>query len=234
MRYHICGSFSFALTSWYFSPRVTRQTRKLRDQTPAQRHASAAPQRATSPVPPVQKPHTHTARDEQEQKQEVQFEAKPLTPSAVAGTPQLPDRQTPPLGHDPLPRESPPPASADVSEPEPHERLVERVREVVPDVQPAHVFDLLATHDTGVNDRDNLLNLVIHILLEDRSYPKDIKEKGKARASAEKAAETSWDTNTSVDYTHPNPDRRLGRAYRDLSLVRIIFLFLLKLPTGME
>ncbi|KAF8499743.1 hypothetical protein F5888DRAFT_1685256 [Russula emetica] len=195
------------------SLRATRRPHKLKGQTPASRHASAAPQRATSPV---QKPHAHAALLEQEP--EVQPETKPLTPSAAAatGTPQLPDRQTPPPEHDPLPHESPPPASADASDvaPEPYERLVERVHEVVPDVLPAHVFDLLAAHDTGVNNRDNLLNLVIHILLEDRSYPKDIKGKGKARAAAE---ETSGDTNTSVDYTHP-PDRRLGRAYRNLSL----------------
>lgn len=227
------GSFSSALTSWYFSPRVTRRTRKLKGQTPAKRHASAAPQRDTSPVPPVQKPHAHAAREEQEQ--ESQLESKPLTPAAT-GTPQLPDRQTPPLEHDPLPHESPPPASADVPEvaPEPYERLVERVREVVPDVQPAHVFDLLATRDTGVNNRDDLLNLVTHILLEDRSYPKDIKEKGRARAAPEEAAETSGNTNTSVDYTHPNPDRRLGKEYQNLSLVRINASFLLKLLTGME
>jgi TRIAD3 protein (E3 ubiquitin-protein ligase RNF216) len=154
----------------------------------------------------------------------------------AAGTPQLPDRQIPPLEHDPLPHKSPPPASADPPEvaPEPYERLVERVREVVPDVLPAHIFDLLASRDTGVNNRDDLLNLVIHILLEDRSYPKDIKGKGKARAAAEDAAETSGDTNTGADYTHPNPDRRLGRVYQNLSLVRINFAFLLKLLTGME
>jgi hypothetical protein len=158
----------------------------------------------------------------------VQLEAKPLT-SAATGTPQLPDRQTPPLEHDPLPHDPSPPPSADVPEvtPEPYERLVERVREVVPDVQPAHVFELLATRDTGVNNRDDLLNLVIHILLEDRSYPKDIKEKGKARASAEKAPETSGGANASVDYTLPNPDRHLGRVYRNLSLVRFNFPFLL-------
>jgi hypothetical protein len=108
------------------------------------------------------------------------------------------------------------------------------VREVVPDVLPAHAFDLLATRDIGVDNRDDLLNLVIHILLEDRSYPKDIKQKGKARATAEEAEEPSGDTNTSVDYTHPNQDRRLGRVYRNLSIVRTNLPFLLKLPTVME
>lgn len=188
------------------------------------------PQRASSPV---QDPHAHGTLLEQEPEQgpEVQLEVKPLTPSAP-GTPQPPDRQTPPLGHDPLPHESLPPASADVApEPEPYERLVERVREVVPDVLPSHVLDLLATRDSGFNDRDDLLNLVIHILLEDQSYPKDIKGKGKARAT--EAAETSGDTNTSVDYTHPNPDRRLGRVYRNLSLVRTN-LSLLEFSTNME
>ena len=211
---------------------MTRRTRESKDQTPTSRHASAAPQRA---IPPVQKPHPHAALQEQEL--EVRLETKPLTPSAATtGTSQLPDRQSPPLERDPLPHESPPPSSADVSgvSPAPYETLVERVLEVVPDVLPAHVFDLLATHDSGVNNRDDLLNLVIHILLEDRSYPKDIKGKGKARAAAETGAETSVDTNTSLGYTHPDPNRRLGRAYQNLSLVRINFAFLLQLPTGME
>ncbi len=205
-------SFSFALTLWYFSPR------KLRGQTPASRHASAAPQRATSPA---QKPHTHPVFLLE---QELEVPTKPLTPPAATGAPQPLDHQlTPQLEHVPLPHESPPPASADASEvaPEPYERLVERVREVVPDVLPAHVFDLLNAHDTGVDNRDDLLNLVTHILLEDRSYPKDVKEKGKAKA----AVETSGDTDTSVDYTYPDPIKRPGRAYQNLSLVRNDFPF---------
>jgi hypothetical protein len=215
------------LTSWYFSLRATtgRRTRKSKGQTPASQHSSAAPQRASSPV---QKPHAHDVAL-LEQELDVQLEAKPLTPPAAIGTPQLPDRQTPPLEHDQLSHNPTPPASAGVSEvapePESYERLVERVREVVPDVLPAHAFDLLATRDIGFDNRDDLLHLVIHILLEDRSYPKDIKEKGKARATAEEAAETSGDTNTSVDYTRPNPDRRLGQVYRNLSLVRTNLLF---------
>jgi TRIAD3 protein (E3 ubiquitin-protein ligase RNF216) len=107
--------------------------------------------------------------------------------------------------------------------PNPHERLVERVREVVPDVLPAHVFELLAEHEAVPHVE--LLNVVIHILLEDRSYPKDIKGKGKAREPEEKSAEISGDTNRSVDYTHPDASRHLGRVYQDLSLVRINISF---------
>ncbi len=212
MRYRVFGSFSFVLTLWPLSPRVIERTRKSRGNTPASRHPSVAP------------PHSHSA-SLLEQQELVQ--TKPLMPPAATGTPHPPDHKLIPLlEHDPVPHESLPPASADASEvvPEPYERLVERVREVVPDVLPAHVFDLLAERDTGIDNRDDLLNLVIHILLENRTYPKDIKGKGKATATAEKAAEISGDTiNTSVDYTHPDPNRRLGRAYWNLSLVRTNF-----------
>jgi TRIAD3 protein (E3 ubiquitin-protein ligase RNF216) len=100
---------------------------------------------------------------------------------------------------------------------EPDERLVERVREIVPDVLPSHVFELLAQHKIAF--ADNLLDVVIHTLLEDPSYPKDIKGKGKERAAEKKLAEILGDNNMSIDYTHPNADRPVGPAYRGLSLV---------------
>jgi TRIAD3 protein (E3 ubiquitin-protein ligase RNF216) len=224
--------FSFALTSWY-SPRVIGRTPKLRGQTPASRHASAVPQRDT---PPVQKPQAHSVSVSL-LGQELGVQARPLTPPATTGAPEpgLSNHQpTPPLEHGPLPHESLPPVPTPASEvtPEPHERLVERVREVVPDVLPAHVFDLLAARETVPHN--DLLNVVIHILLEDRSYPKDIKGKGKARATGEKSAEISGDTNTKVDYTCLDASRRLGRVYRNLTVVRINVPFFRKLLTRME
>ena len=222
--------FSFALTLWYlspFSPRVLGRARKLRAQTPASRQVSPVPQRATSPV---QNPQAHSLFG-----QELRVQARPLTPPATTA-PQLPNHQvTPPLDHGPLPHDPPPrvPTPALEDAPEPHERLVERVREVVPDVLPAHVFDLLAAHETVFHN--DILNVVIHILLEDRSYPKDTKGKGKARADGENPAEISEGTNPSVDYTHPNADRRLGRAYRSLSIVRVNVPFFVNKPlTRME
>ena len=219
--------FSFALTSWY-SPRVIGRTHKLRGQTPTSRHASAVPQRAT---PPVQEPQAHSVPL---LGQELGVRARPLTPPATTGAPEFSNRQLTPPEHDPLPHESPPPVSTPASDvaPETHERLVEQVREVVPDVLPAHVFDLLAAHETV--PRNDLLNVVIHILLEDRSYPKDIKGKGKARAAGDKSAEHSGDTNTSVDYTYLDASRRLGWVYRNLSIVRINVPFFRKLLTRME
>jgi len=140
-------------------------------------------------------------------------------------------RLTPPLGHIPLGEEPPLPVTADASEvvQEPHERLVERVREVVPDVLPAHVVKLLSMHETAFPN--NLLEAVIHILLEDRSYPKDVKGKGKAKAVEKKTEEVSGDIGADVDYTRPDKSRRLGSAYRTLSLVRFDFPLLRKLLT---
>jgi TRIAD3 protein (E3 ubiquitin-protein ligase RNF216) len=148
------------------------------------------------------------------------------TPPAIPGSPQVPNHQlTPPVeyiqpGHKPQP-----PATAEASEVvrESHERLVERVREVVPDVLPAHVFKLLSTHeDTFFN---NLLDVVIHILLEDRSYPKDIKGKAKARAAEKETEESPGDIRTNMDYTLLDANRRLGSVYQSLSLVCFDFPF---------
>jgi len=140
------------------------------------------------------------------------------TPPASPGTPQVPNRQLTPFE---LPT---PPVAADASKvaQESHERLVERVREVVPDVLPAHVFDLLSIHEPAFPN--NLLDVVIDILLEDRSYPKDLKGKAKARATDKKATgEISGDIDTGEDYTLLDANRRLGSGYRTLSLVRFDF-----------
>ena len=145
-----------------------------------------------------------------------------IMPLADPGSHQLPyPEHIPPPGHVPLVRELSPPIATLVSgvEREPHEVLVERVREVVPDVLPAHVFELLNQHD-GAPD-GNILDLVIHTLLEDPSYPKDLKGKGKARAAKDNPSEIPGDVNTSVDYAILDANRSRGPVYRALCLVRI-------------
>lgn len=183
------------------------------------------------------KPHAHSIPSPaQIQSEEVlgEVQTRPLLPPVAPDSPQQSDHQlTPPLEHVPLAHESPPPADAtSEAAPEPHERLVERVREVVPDVLPAHVFKLLAIHETAF--ADNLLNVVIHILLEDRSYPKDIKGKAKARASEEKPTEMSGDIDASVDYMDLGTNRHLGSVYQTLSLVRFDFPFIHTLLSCIE
>jgi TRIAD3 protein (E3 ubiquitin-protein ligase RNF216) len=137
----------------------------------------------------------------------------------------MPNHQlTPPFEHIPLGHEPQSPIAVDAPEveQESHERLVERVREVVPDVLPAHVFKLLSIHETAF--ANNLLDLVIHILLEDRSYPKDLKGKAKARTAEEKTTEIPGDTDTDVDYLLLDANRHLGSTYRTLSMVCLFHL----------
>lgn len=131
---------------------------------------------------------------------------------------QLPYREpTPPPEH------FPPPVAAPVSdEEEPHEVLVERVREVVPDVLPAHVFNLLDQHKATFSR--NLLDAVIHLLLEDPSYPRDLKGKGKTRAAKDNALENPVDVNTGIDYAKFDANRSRGPVYRGLCLVRLGWL----------
>lgn len=162
--------------------------------------------------PAVQGPHAHPAP--------IGMQFMPLA------NPQLPYREpTPPPEHFPLVREplTPPvanPVSGDGEEP--HEVLVERVREVVPDVLPAHVFNLLDQHKAAFSG--NLLDAVIHHLLEDSSYPKDLKGKGKPRAAKENALENPVDVNTGIDYAKFDPNRSRGPVYRGLCLVRLAWL----------
>jgi hypothetical protein len=152
-----------------------------------------------------------------------------LSPPAIPGSPQVTTHRVTRFEHI-LPADEPPlPVIADASEvvQESHERLVERVREVIPDVLPAHVFDLLFIHEAAFSN--NLLDIVIHILLEDRSYPKDVK--WKAKAAEEDTAEFLRDIYMNIDYTVLDTNRHLGSVYRALSLVRLDLAFLRTLLT---
>jgi E3 ubiquitin-protein ligase RNF216 len=186
--------------------------------SPAPWNSAPVSPRAT---PPIQNPYAYPISD-------FGQEAIQLESWAGPGSDQLPD-------HDPRPASEPVPVDHKSPQPvntadvevvqEPDERLVERVREVVPDVLPAHVFQLLAQHKAAFSDV--LLDVVIHNLLEDQSYPRDTKGKGKERVAEKKLAEI-LDNNMSVDYRHPNADKPVGPAYSVLSLVCITAL----LPLG--
>jgi TRIAD3 protein (E3 ubiquitin-protein ligase RNF216) len=152
------------------------------------------------------------------------------SPPAIPGSPQVTTHRVTPFEHI-LPADEPPlPVIADASEvvQESLERQVERVREVIPDVLPTHVFDLLSIHEAAFSN--NLLDIVIHILLEDRSYPKDLKGKAKA-AEEEDTAEFLRGIYMNVDYTVLDTNRHLGSVYRTLSLVRLDLAFLRTLLT---
>jgi len=130
------------------------------------------------------------------------FDGHQLPYSEATLTPELVDREPSPIG----------------VEQEPHKVLVQRVREVVPDVLPAHVFKLLDQHMAAAFS-GNLLDLVIHKLLEDPSYPKDFKGKGKARAAKENPSDILGNVDTSIDYAKLDANRSQGSVYRGLCLV---------------
>ena len=143
------------------------------------------------------------------------------------GSYQLPyDEPILPPEHVPLVREPSPPVATHVlgvgqeTQQETHEVLVERVREVVPDVLPAHVFNLLDQHKAAF--ADNLLDAVIHTLLEDSSYPKDLKGKGKATVANGTSSENPGDVDTSINYANFDANRSRGPVYRGLCLVRLV------------
>jgi TRIAD3 protein (E3 ubiquitin-protein ligase RNF216) len=202
------------------SPRVIR-THTAKGRTKTSRQASGVSRRTT---PPDQIPHAHPTSIPGQDSGVIQIRGP--TPPAIPGSPQVPNHQlTPPVEHIQPGHEPQPPATADASEAvqESHERLVERVREVVPDVLPAHVFKLLSTHEDTF--ADNPLDVVIHILLEDRSYPKDLKGKAKARAAEKETEESPGDIDTNMDYTLLDANRHLGSVYRNLSWVCFDFPF---------
>jgi E3 ubiquitin-protein ligase RNF216 len=148
-----------------------------------------------------------------------------MEPLAGPSRDQLPNHDDPMMlapDHVPVNHERLPPAntaSAKIAQ-EPDERLVERVREVVPDVLPSHVLKLLAQHKKATFS-GLLLDVIIHNLLEDQSYPRDAKGKGKERAAEKKLVEFFGNNSMNIEYTHPNADKPAGSTYRVLSMVCI-------------
>jgi E3 ubiquitin-protein ligase RNF216 len=172
------------------------------------------PQIAT---PPIQNQGVHPTPD-------FLQGAVQMEPLAGPSRDQLPNHDpiVPASDHAPVNHELPPPANtayAKVAQ-EPDERLVERVREVVPDVLPSHVLKLLAQHKKATFS-GILLDVIIHNLLEDQSYPRDTKGKGKERAAEKKLVEFFGNNSMNIDYTHPNADKPVGSAYRVLCMVCI-------------
>lgn len=189
---------SSGMWSQALRPPVAGHAQGLRAQTPT------LPQ---SPFlfPSVQGPHAHPAP--------IGMQIMPLAnPQLPYGELAPPPELFPPV-HAPSPTVATP-VSGD--EQVPHEVLVERVREVVPDVLPAHVFDLLDRHKAAFTG--NLLDAVIHHLLEDPSYPKDLKGKGKARTAKENPLGNPGDVNTGIDYAKFDANRSRGPVYRGLCL----------------
>ncbi|ETW80698.1 hypothetical protein HETIRDRAFT_476396 [Heterobasidion irregulare TC 32-1] len=131
---------------------------------------------------------------------------------------QLPERLTPP--DLPPPREpslqsivldeEPPPSP----EPEdPFQLCLAQVHEIVPDVLPEYVLQLIQTFQ----EKGDLVGEVLHALFEDPTYPR-INSKGKAKAVLpERKAPSAQATTGEIDFSRVDRDRNGGPVYVELA-----------------
>ena len=142
---------------------------------------------------------------------------------AAASQVQLPERLTPP--DSPPPREpslqsivldeEPPPSQ----EPEdPFQLCLAQVHEIVPDVLPEYVLQLIQTFE----EKDDLVGEVLHVLFEDPAYPR-IDSKGKAKAVLpERKAPSAHATTGEIDFSRVDRDRNGGPVYVELARVSLM------------
>ncbi|KAI6158481.1 hypothetical protein EDD17DRAFT_1623316 [Pisolithus thermaeus] len=140
----------------------------------------------------------------------------PPSPSALTSSPQVSNTTPPAVPHPP----ETPPAPVD-----PMDGYVARVTEIIPDVQPAHVLSLVER--AAQTNPDAVIELVLHALFEDPSYPK-IDRKGKRKrdeAEEEKHEERLSSRGTQkprVDYLSEDREYDGGPFYFELSLEQLM------------
>ncbi|KAI0055178.1 hypothetical protein BV25DRAFT_284450 [Artomyces pyxidatus] len=98
---------------------------------------------------------------------------------------------------------------------DPHEHYVAQVREVVPDVLAAHVFELVERYE--VAHPEDVVGAVLHALFEDPTYPKEVRDKGKGKAVDRSGQDSS---SGGTDYSRTDREH-LGLAYRTLALEQL-------------
>ncbi|KAI6141308.1 hypothetical protein BKA82DRAFT_4204623 [Pisolithus tinctorius] len=139
----------------------------------------------------------------------------PGSPSPPAAS-QRPGTVPPTLPHPPKP---PPPV-------DPMDDYVARVTEIVPDVQPAHVLNLVER--TMQTNPDAVVELVLHALFEEPSYPKiDRKGKRKRDEAEEEDGQEGWRYSRGtpkprVDYLSEDREYDGGPFYFELSLEQLM------------
>ncbi|KAI0048273.1 hypothetical protein FA95DRAFT_1558166 [Auriscalpium vulgare] len=122
-------------------------------------------------------------------------------------------RSTPPRVSSPIPAS----VEEEVPSEDPqalYERYVAQVCEVVPDVHAAHVFELLERLEAS--HPDDLVGAVLHTLFEDPTYPRDLPDKGKGKASDSMV--NAGSASTGVDYSRTDREYQGGPWYRDVAI----------------
>ncbi|KAH7887197.1 hypothetical protein F5I97DRAFT_1873899 [Phlebopus sp. FC_14] len=140
-------------------------------------------------------------------------------------SPPMPAVATPPPHSFPeaAPLPLSPPASQSAPAVDPTDEYVASVLEIVPDVQPAHVLGLveqfIKTHPAQV------VELILHALFEDPSYPK-IDKKGKRKRTEDEADGAVRGTpKPKIDYANKDREYNCGRHYFELSLGQLMLDF---------
>ncbi|EGO04090.1 hypothetical protein SERLA73DRAFT_175842 [Serpula lacrymans var. lacrymans S7.3] len=100
---------------------------------------------------------------------------------------------------------------------------IARVLEIIPDVQPAHVLSLVEKYI--LTKPDNIVELILHSLFEDPTYPK-IDKKGKRKRSEEdEGGATRGSPKLKVDYGQKDRECKGGPHYLDMALEQLLVDF---------
>lgn len=145
---------------------------------------------------------------------------QPRGASAELEAPVLPD----PLNNADHPDEENPTTPEEEESDPPLDRYLAQIVDIVPDVEPGHVLDLLSSHYPDY--KDQVVENILHKLFEDPKYPKIEKGKGKRKRDAEDeddgerwAGGRSMGTSNDFDYGSTNRIAKGGRHYDDLAQV---------------
>jgi E3 ubiquitin-protein ligase RNF216 len=110
---------------------------------------------------------------------------------------------------------SPPP------EIDPMDTYVARVLEIIPDVQPTHVLSLLEQHIEA--HQDGAVEVVLHTLFEDPTYPKIDKKGKRKREDVDDGGTEKPASKVKIDYGNKNRVKQAGPLYADIALVFVLF-----------
>ena len=104
----------------------------------------------------------------------------------------------------------------------PYDHYVALVLEIIPDVDPGHVLELIEGNVEAFKER--VVESVIAVLMEDANYPKvDRKGKGKRKREGSSQSEEGGRLSqgrVKIDYMSKVREKRGGMWYEELSIVR--------------
>ncbi|CAL1697818.1 unnamed protein product [Somion occarium] len=209
-----------------FAIRVTRSRTRSRKPTPLRSQPRAGP---SKPQPVKEKPYPLFLPDPEE--------------SFPGPSNRMSSPQPAPLAHnedhDPLFMPLPPSQSGSLLEPipetsavpqedGPYDRYVAQVLEIIPDVDPAHVVELIIRHHA--NYKEKVVEPVLHALFEDSTYPKKV-DKGKGKRKRERSddggderlsVKQRQSNKEEVDYLKKDFNRIAGQHYIEAALQQLM------------